>query len=229
MWSWLIAVAVLASIPIIIIRVGFWISKRSEIQAIEWRERTATQNELNILRTRYRLRRRCIIAISLLIVLTGINLYFLSVVGPSSLPSVRHAELTGPQRNMCVLMAGAFMLLVLKFASLLLLMIAIFRLIASITVGLRDMIDNKHAAVEELLTYLPNKIIHAYEKYSLYSINAGSGLGIMCLRMWNDSEKCWHYERVDPRCRSVQDALDYRHYGRMKRVDESHWIPEILT
>ena len=212
MWEMIIIFSVLAILALAIIKTVFYAIKRLQLNRLEESERTDIANRMVTLEFNRILRKASIIGLPALILLFGLCIYlFTTDLNTSSL---------------------AILLLIIAITVLLSLIALAIGLINDTSREIQRQLDNltaRNIGIESLIAYADSKAVHAQDKYILYRIKSGYGLDYKYLKMWNDSEKCWHYERVDPRCKTVQNALDYRHYGRMKRIDESHWIPETLT
>ena len=75
--------------------------------------------------------------------------------------------------------------------------------------------------------------VHSRGNYELLRANlADERSPRVCLKMWNPSAETWHMEPVHPMCRTVQQALNYRRYGRRGIESETalpDWNPEVLT
>jgi hypothetical protein len=70
--------------------------------------------------------------------------------------------------------------------------------------------------------------------YELLLLDLGDGRRRPFLKMLNPSvPNCWHVEGVHPACKTVQDALNYRRYGREivepRRWENGEWTEETLT
>ena len=63
------------------------------------------------------------------------------------------------------------------------------------------------------------------EGYELLLLNLGDGRRRPFLKMLNPSvPNCWHIEGVHPACRTIQDALNFRRYGR-DMLERGKWGP----
>jgi hypothetical protein len=81
----------------------------------------------------------------------------------------------------------------------------------------------RKVGIERMLASLKHKSLEKRGTYELLSIHLSDSVpDARYLRMLNPSIGCWHLEGVDPRCNTIDEALNFRNSG---------WFvnPEILT
>ena len=88
----------------------------------------------------------------------------------------------------------------------------------------------RKVGIERILHHFKDKpgtkMLDKAGAYELWVLNVGDGVNRVYLKMENPSlPDVWHLEEVEPICHTVQEAINWRAYGRV----DKEWKPEKLT